>query len=59
MDVYQRPLRSAQIPLQGLQGRGLIIPEDRQLPQPSGIQVPEQTHHLRYPLLGKAETVRG
>ena len=33
------------------------LPENRQFPQPSGIQVPKQAHHRRHPLLGQAANV--
>lgn len=57
MDVAERSLSPAEETLQGLQGGRGHVPQDRQLPQPSRVQVPEQAHHFRHPLLGEAEGV--
>jgi hypothetical protein len=34
------------------------LPQNRHLPQPSGIQIPEQARHSRHALLGEVEGLR-
>lgn len=55
MDVAESTLRHAEGPIQRLQGRTLVAPENRLLPQPAGIQVSKQAHHRRQSVLGEEE----
>lgn len=58
MAVAEGSLRPAEEALQGLQGRYQRVPEDRQLPESSRIQIPEQAPDRRHAVFSKAEGVK-
>ena len=58
MAVAERSLRPVEETLQGLQGRHQRFPEDRQLPESSRIQIPEQAPDRRHAVFSKAEGVK-
>ena len=56
MAVAERSLRPAEEALQGLQGRYQRVPEDRQLPESSRIQIPEQAPNRWHAVSSEAES---
>ena len=59
MDEHPRALSPVEVAFQRLQRGYLRFPEDRQLPEPPGIQVPKSSHQKWRAVLGEDEGVTG